>query len=265
MELRPKLAGLALGFGLLFAASPAAALAVYGYDFTGADWFSPDWVGVGSAHWANDGALVPPTRLRLTSAAGGQLGNAWINTGTVDAGQAWSAEFTWQITFEGGGGADGFGFHLHEAGTGANTFFNGAGLGASFLSIAVDTWDNGGEGSYHLEVYNNGPQVGGNIDLNPLGGVADDVYQMLMTYDGAGNLAVNVINTANLNQTGILNYAVNLAALDTAIFGWSGQTGGAVENHDIRTFSGTFVPEPGTGLLVGMGLAGLAWRRRRRA
>ena len=144
MSLRLQFAGLALASLLALAPTQAGAISFL-YDFTGPHWLSPDFVGVGSAFWANDGALTPPTRLRLTCACGGQVGNAWLATDEVDAGQAWSAEFTWQITFEGGGGADGLGFHLQETGTGANTFFNGAGLTAnSFLSVGIDTWNNGG-------------------------------------------------------------------------------------------------------------------------
>jgi hypothetical protein len=272
MALRPILLGLGAASALLFGAGSSHAVS-FAYDFTSpaAQWGSGDFSLVGSASWVNDTGLpsTPYHRLRLTPSAGGQVGNAWVNTTPVDASQAWNAEFTWQITFEGGGGADGLGFHLQETGTGANTFFNGAGLLAnSFLSIGIDTWNNGGANGdnydFALEIHKNGSQLA-EIDLGGLGGVADDVYQLVMSYDGAGTLTLNVINTANLNQTGNLNFSVDLSDLDAATVGWSANTGGATENHDIRTFSGTFVPEPATALLLGLGLAGLAYGGRSRA
>ena len=108
MDLRAKLVSVALGGWFLLAASPAAAIS-YGYDFTAADHNTSDISLVGSAAWVTDGALTPPNRLRLTGNSGGQVGNAWINTGSVNASQAWTADFTWQITFGNGGGADGLG------------------------------------------------------------------------------------------------------------------------------------------------------------
>jgi len=87
-----------------------------------------------------------------------------------------------------------------------------------------------------------------------------------MTHDAtSGTLGVSVTETNSGLSTGVLNYAVDLSALDAATFGWSAQTGGFGENHDVVDFNASFaVPEPGTGCLVGLGLAGLAGRRRRK-
>ena len=159
MHLRAKSVAMTLLCGAAMAASPVWAV-TYDYDFTGADHNSTDFSLVGNASWASDGALSPPNRLRLTSNGGGQVGNAWVNTGSVDAGQAWSAAFTWQITFGVGGGADGLGFHVHENGTAANTFFNGAGLSTPYLSVGIDTFDNAEGSAFHVEVHRDGSQIG---------------------------------------------------------------------------------------------------------
>lgn len=267
MQLRSNLAALVLSGVLVLLANPAAAIS-YSYDFTGADFNTPDISLVGDAFWTTDGGLSPPNRLRLTSNAGGQVGDAWINTGSVDAGQAWSAEFDWQITFGGGGGADGLGFHLHEDGLAAHTYFNGAGLTNPRLSVGIDTWDNAEGSNFHVEVHLDGVQIyADNLSVIPgMGDSFDDVYQVLMAYDGANNFALNVVNTNGGASTGIANIVADLSSLNDATVGFSANTGGAAENHDIRTFSGTFaaIPEPGTGLLLSLGLLGLGAGRNRR-
>ena len=269
MLLRAKSIAATFACGVAMAASPASAVS-YDYDFTAAGHNSSDWSLVGSASWVTDGALSPADRLRLTSNAGGQVGNAWLSTGTVDAGQAWTAEFTWQITFGVGGGADGLGFHVQENGTAANTFFNGAGLSTPYLSVGIDTFDNAEGSAFHVEVHHNGSQIyADNLSAIPgMGSSFDNVYQVLMTYDGANNFGLNVVNTNGGASTGIAAISADLSALDSATLGFSANTGGAAENHDIRSFNASFaatIPEPGTGLLFAAGLLAGLLRSRRRA
>lgn len=268
MDLRSKFIAAVMGGCFLLAASPAAAI-TYGYDFTAADHNTSDLTLVGNAAWAIDGGLAPPNRLRLTSNGGGQVGNAWVNTGSVNAGQAWNANFMWQITFGNGGGADGLGFHLQEDGLGANTYFNGAGLSNPRFTVGIDTFDNAEGSNFHVEVHLDGSQIyANNLSVIPgMGNSFDDFYQVFMAYDGANNFALNVVNTNGGASTGIVNVLADLSSLDDATLGFSANTGGAGENHDILNFNGAFaaVPEPGTGLLLSIGLVGMAARRNRRA
>ena len=262
---------LAAGLLLIAGAGTASALSISG-DFSGADYNSPGVSLSGSAGWISDPGISSPyglnPRLRLTgNSPGGQRGNAWLNTDTYRADGAWTFDFTMQITYPQGGGADGMGFHMHEAGLGADTWMRGEGLGATFLSVAFDSWNNGDDSpvDFGMVVYNNTLRSGSYVDLGASIGTPDPwQINVSLAYDGSGNLVVNVENDNTGATTGAINYAVNLADLDEAIIGWSAHTGGATENHDIVDYAGTFaVPEPGTALLLGMGLSGLAWQRRR--
>ncbi len=265
--------GIALAASLLLmiGTGSAWALSISG-DFSGADYNSSSVSLVGSAAWVSDPGISPPygqnQRLRLTpNSPGGQRGNAWLNTDTYRADGAWTFDFTMQITYPQGGGADGMGFHMHEAGLGADTWIRGQGLGATFLSLGFDTWNNGGDSpvDFGLVVYNNGSQSGSYVDLGASIGSPDPwQINVSMVYDGLGNLVLNVENDNSGASTGPLNYTVNLNDLNEAVIGWSGDTGGATQNQDVVSYAGTFaVPEPSTVLLLGMGLSGLAWRQRR--
>jgi len=270
--MRSRWTAMLAGFSLILTAGTAGAV-TFSYDFTDADYETSEITGVWGAgagpSWANDAGIDAahggPTRLRLTGNTGGQRGNAWVNAATYAANAAWDVDFTFQITYEQGGGADGMAFHVQEIGPNVDTYFRGDALGASFLSVAIDTWNNGDECSveFGLAIYNNGSQSGSCVDLSGLGSLANDRYQVSMSHDGSGSLTIDVTNMQTANSTGSLLYAVDLAALDAATLGFSAQTGGAGENHDVLDLSGNFVPEPGTGLLVGLGLAGLAGYRRR--
>ena len=66
----------------------------------------------------------------------------------------------------------------------------------------------------------------GTHDLTGLGATEPEVYQVVMGYDGAGNLSVTVTNTNNSNTTGVQNFAADLSGLNNATLGWSGDISG---------------------------------------
>ena len=140
---------LVLVFGL--AGSASAGSINVSADFSGVDYETAAMslvTGSGSgAYWISDTGINPPfgqnDRLRITGNGGGQRGNAWYNPTTVFANHDWDFSFTMQITYPSGGGADGMAFHLQEVGTSADTFIEGQGLGANYLSVVLDTWNNG--------------------------------------------------------------------------------------------------------------------------
>ena len=266
----------AFAWALLSFSHPAAALPLnVSANFSGAEYGTADMSlvngGGSGAFWVTDPGISPPfglnERLRVSSNAGGQRGNAWYNPTTVVAAGDWTFDFTMQITYPTGSGADGMAFHMQEVGVGADTFIQGQGLGTDFLSVTFDTYNNFDSCSvdFGLAVFNNGSQVGSCVDLSSVGSPDPYAYSVGLAHNEAtGNLSVTVTNTNSGATTGALNYTVDLSALYTATFGWSAQTGGDGENHDVVNFDATFaIPEPSTALLLGLGLAGLAVRRQR--
>ena len=273
-------AGLGLLAALLFSTPAWSGAYTIDLDFAGSDHGSPSMTfvnGSGSAPgYVTDLSIGAPyggnNRLRLTSNAGGQRGNAWFNDDFVVASEDWTAEIEWQMTYGSGGGADGMAFHMQAIGTGADTFIQGQGLGSDFLSVVFRTYNGGGAGDcgmdFALGVYNSSgsPSGGACVDLSGLGGTEPWSYKVEMAHTAlTNNLAITVTNTNSGNTTGALNFTVDLSELDEATPGFSAQTGGSAENHDVLSFQASFaVPEPGTAVLMGMGLVALGWAGRGR-
>lgn len=193
--------------------------------------------------------------IRLTDAVPGQRGI--IAFADADAGaaiRAWTAEFDFRIG--GGTGADGIGLRFAP--------FNPAtDVVAEESEIGLDTYQNPGEpNDNHVSLAFGGSIVALNADL-PFD-LNDDQWHHLR---------------ATLNDGLVDVYLADQLVIDHQLAGWApsagqfaigGRTGDFTDVHSIDNFAGLTtpltspVPEPTTALLVGGGIAGLAWFGRQR-
>ncbi len=215
--------------------------AVVRFDFTGADYQTASMTLTGNALWVtdNDALFQPlPQRLRLTSNNGGQNGAAWLNQ-PVDPAQSWSTSYRFQISYPVAGGADGIGFHVQSDGEAITPGFSGPFSNPS-MSVVVDTWDNGEGTSESLRVMVNGVQVLFNdltdFNADPTPGSLPHVFRMELEY--AGNAKLLRVRLIDEGGTAALenSVAVDLSAFGASWMGFSASTGGAAENHDMRTW-----------------------------
>ena len=268
--------------------APAEAAVVIAYPgFTGAC-SGGGLTCVGSTTVTGGGAL------RLTPAAFNQAGAGYSTTAiALGAGATFSTTFQFLITGRGGiAPADGLTFVVAAATAGLGSLGGGLGYQGVPNSVAVefDTFNNGEVGtSNHVGVDSNG--VLANNGVSPYG-VSNctsnvgyvfgcmsngDIWTATIDYDGSTNLLdVYVQDGASAVQHIISGMSINISALlgtTTAFVGFTSATGGGFANHDILNWSlandrslGTppGVPEPGSLALVGAGLLGAAWVRRRR-
>lgn len=215
------------------------------HDYQGANYGDPNIALVGDAVWAEDSAdffQPQPLRLRLTDNSSGRLGAAWYTGHRIDAASSWSTDFRFQLSYGNGGGADGVGFHLQGDGPGAMPGENGSGLSGPALSVTVDTWNNGGEGTdeslqvwlgSQLVYFNNLRDVPG--DPTP-GSVATPFRMELEYFPGIGQLRVALFDESNGGRYLDERISVNLVGLGLSWAGFSARTGGAGENHDILSW-----------------------------
>lgn len=275
----------AVGF-LLATVAPG----LFGTSFTFSDFSNP-----ANLTLVGDVALTA-NRLRLTSAQENQVGAAWLKD-RVDVQGGFTTSFQFQMTDRGGytpdwepgvvnDGADGFTFVIQNSGPAAMGLY-ASGIGyygiANSLAIEFDTWNN--KPSYcepngnHIAVQSLGTAENrpehcadpGGAFGNPTLGIVmpqkdmsnGTIYDVMITYL-PGSLSIYFDNmTAPILTVAVdLGQKLSLEGGRSAYIGFTSSTGGAFENHDIVRWSYSDVPEPGTWVMVGLGLLAAALARR---
>lgn len=230
----------------------------------------------------NGSSAMDGSSLVLTPSLNSQNGSAYVDSAyAVGVSTTFSAAFELGFSLNGGGGADGIAFVVHNDSSGANQLgVSGGGLGyqgiAPSVVVEFDTWSNGGiDDSSNNHV---GIALNGNVDsvtqADP-GFTIENQTSLFawVDYDGT-NLEV-FVNTSNSKPgTNLLSYAVDLFGTvgSQAYFGFTGSTGGARSKQQVNSFdlevSAPPVPLPAALPMLATGFAlmgGLGLRRRRKA
>jgi hypothetical protein len=225
----------------------------------------------------NGNASLVGGNLQLTPSLNSRRGSAFTDAIAIDATTTFSAAIEFDISANGGGGADGIVFVVQNSGAGANALgVGGGGIGyqniGNSIAVELDTWNNGsidGGSNNHVGINLNGSMNSverANAPFNLQGAGTGFLW---VDYDGT-QLDVFLSSTSVRPGTAILSRDVDLTGLGTeAHFGFTASTGAARSLHRILDFdldvtSVAPVPLPaGLPLLVvGLAAFGLVARRK---
>jgi glucose/arabinose dehydrogenase len=214
----------------------------------------------------NGSAAQVGSVLRLTPETVSQAGSAFFTTPlAIDGNTSFSTRFQFRLSGgQGTGGADGFVFMLQNSAAGVSSLggIGGAlGYGAErSIAIEFDTYQNGTTetGNNQISLLRNGDPINAvvavdsSIDLN--NGAPINTW---IDYNAATDeLRVFISSTTTKPTTATLTTTVDLAAIvgNQAYAGFSGGTGGLVNNQDIENWELTTTP--GSTPTTGDGLRG---------
>lgn len=203
------------------------------YDFTDTDWNSTDLTLAGNSFWP-DGSGYDSKRLRLTSSAVGQVGSAWLNTKTFNPTKDWAASFTMELSYGSVPPADGIGLHIQKQGLDYNPWEYQGFVDDNVLSICLRTYTHNIIQVLTKEVVH---YQASNLSIDQYNPIEISVFYESSTttlsfhYFQASSGTHLMSTSINIDLSNVLSDENNY------YIGFSGRTGGAVANHDIKNFA----------------------------
>jgi len=208
-----------------------------------------------------------------------QISSIWYSVPQPILGN-WSSEFTFSVSDVTLGGADGFAFVVQNTSAtmhNDNSFGRGGGIGynegENLIAVEFDFWKNDralDPNDNHISIHSGGPASTSSSELDSIG-IADNIPDL----DSGDLYTVRVdytpgTMTVSLDGQQIISASVDLdTALDVpsgeAWVGFTGTTTRVWQTNELHNWSFVAEPVPAPSALaaMGIGLAGLASRRRR--